>query len=274
MGNSSETDGPSIEAVLFDWGDTLVRYPGFSTDSGGHLEAVEVFFGWFEEVAECRCLAAAATTSAAFVDAYRRSAEAQFAMMAATGTDQPMGARLVTALQQCGCVCEVDDEIVDVYLRHLLDELAARTAVMPDAVQVLAALGRRFKLAVVSNYPEPQFVIRTLAQHGLLHFFDLIVVSADVGRMKPHALPFERAMDSLSVQPTRVLFVGDDLRSDMAGAAALGCATAWLPRQSGLPTSDVDYVLRDLSGLLDLPMCREPPHSEPDSTADHPSSGR
>ena len=256
MSSGSGKERSSIAAVLFDWGDTLVRYPGFSTDGGGHLEAVEVFFRWFEQAAECPCLAAAGTTGEGFVEAYRKAAEAQFTEMAATGTDQPMGARLVMALQQCGCVCVVDDELVDVYLGNLLDELAARTTVMPGAARVLAEFGPRFKLAVVSNYPEPEFVVRTLAQHGLLQFFDTVVVSADVGRMKPHALPFERAMQSLSVQPTEVLFVGDDLRSDMAGAAALGCATAWLPREPGQPTSDVHHVVRDLTALLELPVCR------------------
>ncbi|MDG2113889.1 MAG: HAD family hydrolase, partial [Actinomycetota bacterium] len=225
------------------------------------------FFRWFEQAAECQCLAATGTTGEGFAEAYRRSAEAQFAVMAATSTDQPMGARLVMALQQCGCVCDFDDELVDVYLGNLLDELAARTAVMPGAVRVLAELGHRFKLAIVSNYPVPEFVVRTLDQHGLLQFFDTVVVSADVGRMKPHALPFERAMQSLSVQPTEVLFVGDDLRSDMAGAAALGCATAWLPRQPGPPTSDVHHVLRNLTGLLELPMRRQPTLPEPNSTA-------
>ncbi|MDA3039136.1 MAG: HAD family hydrolase [Actinomycetota bacterium] len=255
MVSSSGTEPSPIQAVLFDWGDTLVRYPGFSTDGGGHLEAVEVFFGWFEQTAECPCLAAAGT---GFVEAYRKAAEAQFEEMATTGTDQPMSTRLVSALRHCGCVCAIDDELAGSYLANLLDELAARTTVMPDAMRVLAQLGQRFKLAVVSNYPEPEFVGRTLAQHGLLEFFDAVVVSAEVGRMKPHPLPFQAAMQALAVQPTEVVFVGDDLRSDMAGAAALGCVTAWMPRQPIPPTADVHHVVPNLSALLELPMLRPP----------------
>lgn len=257
MGSRHTTQRSTIQAVFFDWGDTLVRYPGFSTDGGGHLEAVETFFRWFETAAECRCLAATGTTSAAFVEAYRKASEDQFAVMADTGVDQPMGARIVTALEQCGCVCGGNDGRTDIYLGKLLDELAFRTAMMPGAKQVLTELGQQFSLAVVSNYPESSFVFRTLTQHGLRHFFDTVVVSADVGRMKPHALPFERAMQALSVQPTEVLFVGDDLRSDMAGAAALGCTTAWLPRQPAPPTPDVHHVLAELTELLDLPICRK-----------------
>ena len=250
MGISPMTERPPIKAVFFDWGDTLVRYPGFSTDGGGHLKAVEVFFGWLHQAPQCACLNLAGTTGERFINAYRLASEAQFAAMSATGVDQPMGERLVSALQQCGCTCDVDGERTQEYLGVLLDELAAQTAPMPGVVAVLTELSGRFKLAVVSNYPEAEFVTRTLRQHGLLEFFETVVVSAAVGRMKPHPLPFEQAMQSLSVAPSEVLFVGDDLRSDMAGAAALGCTTAWLPRQLGPPTSDVDHVLLDLAGLL------------------------
>lgn len=250
-----------VRAVLFDWGDTLVRYPGFSTAEGGHLEAVDALFARLATDAEAECFARAGTTCVAFTDAYRRASEDQFAMMASTGTDQPMGLRIAAALADCGCTCGHGPDVIERYLGHLFDELAGRTSVMPGAVELLTRLtsGRGtgtddMRVAVVSNYPEPSFVHRTLALHGLARFFDVVVVSADVGRMKPDPLPFSVAMDRVGVAAGEVLVVGDDLRSDMAGAARLGCRTAWLHHGRGARATSaqlavVDHLLDDLTAL-------------------------
>ena len=39
---------PGLRAVVFDWGDTLIRYPGFSTDEAGHRGAV---LAWHRDLA-------------------------------------------------------------------------------------------------------------------------------------------------------------------------------------------------------------------------------
>ena len=97
------------------------------------------------------------------------------------------------------------------YRDGLLAELGSRCAAMPAAGEVLRQLRDHVALGVVSNFPEADFVHGTLAQFGLSPWLDVVVVSVDVGRMKPHPLPFQVALDSLSVDATEVLFVGDDL---------------------------------------------------------------
>ena len=258
MRTKPELELRSIKAVLFDWGDTLVQYPGFSTDGIGHLEAVEKFFLWFQQTSKCRCLTSNDRTTRNFVNEYQISAQAQFAVMKISGRDQPMGARLVQALRQSGCNCKITEGLEQTYLQRLLHELAKATIPMPGAPQVLSALHNKFKLAVVSNFPEPQFVKQTLDKYYLLNFVDSIIVSAEVGWMKPHPLPFQLAMEKLQVEPPNVLFIGDDLKSDMAGAASVGCKTAWLqnPKQSHLPIINVDFVLENLLDLLSLLVIR------------------
>ena len=258
MRTKPELELRPIKAVLFDWGDTLVQYPGFSTDGTGHLEAVEKFFLWFQQTSKCRCLTPNNRTTRNFVNEYQISAQAQFAVMKISGRDQPMGARLVQALRQSGCNCKITEKLEQTYLQRLLDELANATIPMPGALQVLSAMHNQFKLAVVSNFPEPQFVKQTLDKYSLINFFDSIIVSAEVGWMKPHPLPFQLAMEKLQVDPSNVLFIGDDLKSDMAGAASVGCKTAWLRnrKQSHLPIINVDYVLENLIDLLSLPVLR------------------
>jgi len=242
----------TVRAVLFDWGDTLVRYPGFSTDEGGHRHAVEACFHWLAEGPEAACFERNSLDVTGFAEAYRHAAVAQFAEMARTRVDQSMAERLGDTLRRTGCRCELPLPLLERYLDRLLDELAVRCTAMPDVLSVLEKLSPQFRLGVVSNFPEPRFVHATLDRFALRRYFEVVVVSAEVGRMKPDPLPFELAFAALDVEPSAVLFVGDDLRADMAGAAALGCMTAWIPLD---PTAELPAgasVTHRLSGLVDL----------------------
>ena len=173
--------------------------------------------------------------------------------MATTRTDQPMATRLGAALASSGCRCAPLRSALDRYLERLLTELDERSTAMPGAVGVREALRPHVVLGVVSNFPEPTFVRSTLARSRLDGFLDTIVVSAEVGRMKPDPVPFEVAFERLALEPAEVLFVGDDLRSDIAGAQSLGCRTAWLPLDpAGVAVGPVQPDYR-LGSLTDLP---------------------
>ena len=91
-----------------------------------------------------------------------------------------------------------------------------------SSTALLARLSERFKLGLVSNYPCGQSVRDSLARNGLAEFFDAIVVSADVGHVKPHPRPFKTALDQLGVTPQRALYVGDNWFGDVQGAKRLG----------------------------------------------------
>ncbi len=70
---------------------------------------------------------------------------------------------------------------------------------------------------------------------------------------KPSSVPFERALDSLAVDPGSTLHVGDSLHADIAGANAMGMDSAWID----LGTTALDghrptYRLDSLEELLPL----------------------
>jgi putative hydrolase of the HAD superfamily len=107
-------------------------------------------------------------------------------------------------------------------------ELAAQ--VRPDpgvrgAVQRLAAQAR---LAVVTNGGAAQRA--KLAAAGLADVLTDVFVSSELGVAKPAPAIFEQALASTGAAATDCIFVGDDPLDDLAPAAALGMATAWLPR--------------------------------------------
>lgn len=114
-----------------------------------------------------------------------------------------------------------------------------------DAVPVLAALRERgVRTGLVSNIGVD--VRGLLDAEGLAGLLDAVVLSYELGVVKPEVGIFEEALRRLGVAPERTLMVGDSWRDD-AGAAQLGIRTLLLPPTSG-PTHGLDLVLRLVGG--------------------------
>lgn len=88
--------------------------------------------------------------------------------------------------------------------------------------ELLAELRRRYPLALVSNYPCGRAIRDGLAQLGIAACFRTVVVSGDVGWVKPDPRPFAAALAVLGVTPETLLFVGDNWLADVQGAKRLG----------------------------------------------------
>lgn len=112
--------------------------------------------------------------------------------------------------------------------------------------------GAGHKLALVSNYAHTQVLTDALARLDLLPYFDALVVSADVGYLKPHPRIFEAALEALDVTPDEAVMVGNDLTCDVEGAKKAGLRAVWTPypRASPAPTHPAaDAVLERLAQL-------------------------
>ena len=81
---------------------------------------------------------------------------------------------------------------------------------------------------------------------------DATVFCVDVGWRKPHRAPFDRALSLLGVTAEDALFVGDDLRWDVAGAGNAGIRPVLLAPDAGQSSPD-HLTLRNLSGILEEP---------------------
>jgi len=106
----------------------------------------------------------------------------------------------------------------------------------PDALPTLAALyAAGIKVAVVSN---TGFDIRPMLEAwGFSQFCEAVVLSFEVGCLKPDPKIFWRACAALAVTPERTLMVGDtpgDAGAVSAGCSALIVASAPVGRPNGL----------------------------------------
>ena len=122
---------------------------------------------------------------------------------------------------------------------RLFDDVAA-------ALHALSRQGRR--LGIASNFDGrlPAIVSRLPSLAPCERTF----VSSQIGFLKPDPRFFSAVAQSLDAEPSEILLVGDDLRSDVEGARAAGWQAAWLQREGPPPNQPHVRSLADLAATL------------------------
>jgi putative hydrolase of the HAD superfamily len=118
----------------------------------------------------------------------------------------------------------------------------------------LAALKKAgYSIALVSNYAHTQVLRDALARLGLLPYFDAVIVSADVGYLKPHERIFQAALDALGARPQDSVMVGNDVGCDIVGAKRAGLHAIWAPYPRVSPAPSCPGSDAVVERLADLP---------------------
>src|ERR671937_1258782 len=131
-----------------------------------------------------------------------------------------------SALQAHGMT---DDGLVETLAERFATERRARHPVFPDVVSALAELQEDYALGLVTNGASC-LQREKLEASGLRRFFDVVVVSAEVGVGKPEAAIFRHALARLDAPPEDAAMVGDSLARDIDGAVAAGLSAIWINR--------------------------------------------
>jgi len=87
------------------------------------------------------------------------------------------------------------------------DSIRGKRLVFPGTEGLLARLGKKYKLAVVSN--SSRKTAKISMPKKLAGMFDTIVTYDDVKRGKPHPEPLRKALKRLGVKASSAAFVGD-----------------------------------------------------------------
>jgi len=112
----------------------------------------------------------------------------------------------------------------------------------PEAHEVLAEFSRDKKVALISNFDQAPHVHDFLSGAGLTDFFDLVVVSDDIGLKKPDPRIFHFALDRTGLSPEQVVHIGD-MTDDVLGAQAAGITPVLIRRDWADPIIP-DFHLR------------------------------
>lgn len=93
---------------------------------------------------------------------------------------------------------------------------------IPGTKEMLSILRNIYRLGLLTNFthgPAAREIIDTL---GLNPFFDVVLISGELGFRKPHPLVFRQLIEHLGVEKDQILYVGDDPEPDILGAQKAG----------------------------------------------------
>jgi putative hydrolase of the HAD superfamily len=94
---------------------------------------------------------------------------------------------------------------------------------LPNGVlSLLNKLGRKYRLGLISNYPCARSITDSLANIGILSIFETVVISANVGYVKPHVKPFKIIVSEMDLKPSECVYIGDNWLADIQGSKRIG----------------------------------------------------
>ena len=202
----------ALEAVLFDYGDTLLE---FRLDD-------ELWLGAMRDM-----LAAAGGPPERAAD-LRGEIERRVTELSADPDDH---AELIYEEVVAGALAAVGTSPGPELLRTAIEAqhrgwLGARR-LHPKAHWLLQEVrARGLRIGIVSNtFDPPDLLHADLVSDGVAERVDAIVFSSELGLRKPAPEIYRAALVALDVEPANALFVGDRVREDVQGPAALGMRT-------------------------------------------------
>ena len=134
---------------------------------------------------------------------------------------------------------EPRDGVVADLIRVRHDAFMSVLETPPYVFPLLDRLRRRYRLALLSNYPSGSSIRAALEVSGLAPYFEAVVVSGDLGFCKPHPLTFAAVLQALELPPDQTVYVGDNWLADVQGAKRAGMwmihSRQWAPPEPFSP---------------------------------------
>jgi len=152
---------------------------------------------------------------------------------------------------------EADDALLQEMAALRFDRLVKIVKAPASVRDVLGQLREQHSLALLSNYPDGNAIRASLEENGLTEFFDAVVVSGDVGYVKPHRAMFRKVLSELGVKAREAIHVGDNWLADVQGAKANGLwachMTQWEPPERFEPCPGDHQPDLTITRLTQLP---------------------
>lgn len=106
---------------------------------------------------------------------------------------------------------------------QILPQIHSYIVIDQEILAYIKTLKKKYKLGLLSN-SRASIIEKIINENGASELFDAIVISEEVGFIKPQKEIFEIALKELGVKPNEALFI-DDRQSNVEGAEKLGISS-------------------------------------------------
>jgi len=185
-----------------------------------------------------------------FLDLLARASVEIAQEKASHGREIPTRERYRRALLRSGAQSAAADAVAAAMAEQHMATLAEAIVCPVDRCDILERLAARHPLALVSNFDHGPTGHSLLARFGLTRYFRTVVISEDVGYLKPSAQIFAAACAGLGCDPAECLHVGDSREADVQGAIGVGMPVLWIGEGDPGPAVGCIADLRELPDWL------------------------
>ena len=132
------------------------------------------------------------------------------------------------ALQELGYQIAPEDPRIALAVEAYFSAFVDYSTPIPGTIDMLATLKARYRLGLLSNLTHAPAALRIIDKLGMAPFFDVVLVSGQLGYRKPHPRVFLALLEQLGTPKEYTAFVGDNLDADVRGAQQVGIQPIWM----------------------------------------------
>ncbi|MEM3054267.1 MAG: HAD family hydrolase [Candidatus Bathyarchaeia archaeon] len=211
---------PPVKAVIFDFIGTLVSVKGYNLE----VSKMKLYKALWE--------AGFNVEHEKFLEAYTQAHEKYRVIRYQQLVEVTNAIWISEALNLLGFRTNPEDSRIKTAVNLFFEDYLNSIKTRKGAKKLLKWLSmENYKLGLVSNFTYAPLIYGALRKTGLNRFFDVVLVSDDVGWRKPHVKIFKDALKKLGVKADEVIYVGDSPDEDIKGAKDLGIKTIYVASQ-------------------------------------------
>ena len=129
---------------------------------------------------------------------------------------------ICAALQNQGYDVLPDDARIAKAVDAYFSAFFLHCSLVPDTKEMLSSLKNLYPLGLLTNFTHGPAAREIIDDLGLSPFFDVVLISGELGYRKPHPFVFHQLIEHLGVEKEQILYVGDDPEPDISGAQKAG----------------------------------------------------
>lgn len=236
-------------AIIFDLGDTLVRFPWDAKSVAREGDKEMSLFDKLVKVTHDSLVKSGIKVDwPSFHEKYMFIRAEQIEWQKKTLHEYDINERVSKTLNALGSKVAPDSAVV----RKATDDHYASymnyIEMEKEVPEILQTLRSKRKLGLITNFAYPPAIHSILKRFGLGEFFDVILISREVGWVKPSPKIFQVALSSLNLRSNQCVFVGDDAEADIKGAKGVGMKTIFVSKK-GSTCQEADATIHHVTQL-------------------------